>query len=347
MGQSKRYTAFDLVAATPWAIQPHMLETIAAIAQRENETPEAVAARLGRPLQNTRTVTERDGVAIVPVSGPIMRYANLFTEISGATSLEVLSRDFNAALTNPAIKSIVLDLDSPGGQATGISEFAQMVRAANKPVVAYVGGMAASAAYWIAAAADEIVISKTALVGSIGAVVAIDTRKPPGVIEIVSSQSPKKRADVATDEGRAQIQKNIDDLAQVFIGDVATYRGVSFDTVMANFGQGDVMMGAEAVALGMADRLSTLEDVLGELNGKQREGKTMHSNHNTATAINNLPLEKRCQVKWDADAKLRAEFGDNFATYLAYQKNADKVKILGGIGLTKFTSTNNGGYRNV
>lgn len=264
-----RASAFDLVASTPWAILPSMLETISAIARRENDPLEAVEARLGRPLQNTRAVSLRGDVAVVPVTGPIFRYANLFTAVSGGTSLDVLATDFASALDNPAVGSIVLNVDSPGGQAAGIAEFAQMVRAANKPVVAYVDGQAASAAYWIAAAADRIVMSKTAEAGSIGAVVSIDTArsKPGGVIEIVSSQSPKKRPDVATDAGRAQIQTRIDALAQVFVEDVAAYRGVPLDTVLQQFGQGDMRIAAAAVALGMADSVSTLELVIAGLAG--------------------------------------------------------------------------------
>ena len=264
-----RASAFDLVASTPWAILPSMLETISAIARRENDPLEAVEARLGRPLQNTRAVSLRGDVAVVPVTGPIFRYANLFTAVSGGTSLDVLATDFAAALDNPAVTSIVLNIDSPGGQAAGIAEFAQMVRAATKPVVAYVDGQAASAAYWIAAAADRIVMSKTAEVGSIGAVVSIDMArsKAGGVIEIVSSQSPKKRPDVATDEGRAQIQTRIDALAQVFVEDVAAYRGVPLASVLQEFGQGDMRIAAAAVALGMADSISTLELVIAGLTG--------------------------------------------------------------------------------
>lgn len=263
-----RAHAFDLIAATPWAMTPAMLHTISAIARRENASPEAVEAQLGRPLQNTRTVALRGSVALVPVTGPMMRYANVFSQVSGATSLEQLARDFTAAAADPNVSAIVLNIDSPGGQASGIAEFAQMVRASSKPVVAYVDGTAASAAYWIASAADEIVIAKTGEVGSIGAVIAIDPGKKNagGPIEIVSSQSPKKRADVTTDEGRAQIQARIDSLAQVFIDDVAAYRGVDVDTVLEKFGQGDMRMGEAAVALGMADRLGTLEALVAELN---------------------------------------------------------------------------------
>lgn len=265
---SHRASAFDLVASQPWAITREMLETISAIARREHEGPEAVEARLGRPLQNTRQVTMRGDVAIVPLVGPVFRYANLFTQISGATSLDVLATDFQAAVDDPAVKAIVLSIDSPGGQASGIAEFAALVRSSSKPVTAYVDGAAASAAYWIAAAADTIVTSKTGELGSIGAVFSVRAPdKASGTIEIVSSQSPKKRADVSTDEGRGLIQARADKFAEIFIADVAAFRGVSVEKVLADFGQGDMRMGADAVALGMADSVGTLEEVIAGLAG--------------------------------------------------------------------------------
>lgn len=273
--QGRRVTAFDLVCREPWAITPDWLETISAIARREHEGPQAVEARLGRPLQNTRTVTQRGSVALVPVSGPIFRYANLFTELSGATSLELLARDFTAAVEDPRTDSIVLVMDSPGGIASGIAEFAQMVRGAGKRVIAYVDGNAASAAYWVASAADEIVISRTGMVGSIGTVLNVRPKAEDGSIEIVSSQSPYKRPDIKTPEGRALAQNHVDKLTTIFIEDVATYRGVSEETVLADFGQGDMRIGSDAVAVGMADRESTLELLIAELNGTPTGERTM------------------------------------------------------------------------
>ncbi|KEZ65412.1 hypothetical protein C5I_0136090, partial [Pseudomonas syringae pv. syringae FF5] len=110
----------------------------------------------------------RNGVAIIPVVGPVFRYANLFTEISGATSTQVLATDLQSALDDPSIKSIILNIDSPGGVAAGINELADQIHAgrARKRIVAYVGGTGASAAYWLASAASEIVIDETALLGS-------------------------------------------------------------------------------------------------------------------------------------------------------------------------------------
>lgn len=260
---------WNRLSGEPWAITESALQTILEIAARENESPQAVAAKLGRNLQNTYSVMERDGVAIIPVTGPLFRYANLFTAISGASSYELIARDFTAALENPQIKGIILDIDSPGGEVNGVSELSNMVYAARgkKPVVAYASGDAASGAYWIASAADEIVVSETSALGSIG-VVGVYRGKSTGAnsdVEIVSSQSPHKRLDPQTDEGRARLQARIDSMADVFIGAIARNRDVAGEIVQTHYGGGDVMIGARAVEAGLADRVGSLEQLIQEL----------------------------------------------------------------------------------
>ena len=261
---------WNRITDEPWAVTENALHTILEIAARENERPEAVAARLGRELRNTHTVTERDGVAIIPVVGPLFRYANLFTQISGASSYEILAKDFTAALEDPAIKAIVLDIDSPGGEVNGVAELADMIYEARgrKPIVAYASGDAASGAYWIASAADRIVVSETSAIGSIG-VVGVYRRKDgkdsASTVEIVSSQSPHKRLDPATDEGKARLQARIDAMAHVFISTISRNRHVDPLVVLESFGSGDVLIGAAAVAVGMADRIGSLERLIAEL----------------------------------------------------------------------------------
>ncbi|MFN7402414.1 MAG: S49 family peptidase, partial [Alphaproteobacteria bacterium] len=158
---------WNKLASEPWAITESALAMILEIAERENEKPEAVAARLGRELKNTHHVTERDGVAVIPVTGPLFRSAKLFTQVSGATSYEMLAQYFTAALEHPDIHAIILTIDSPGGEVNGCAELANMIFAARgrKPILAYASGDAASGAYWIASAADEIVVSETSGLG--------------------------------------------------------------------------------------------------------------------------------------------------------------------------------------
>jgi ClpP class serine protease len=262
--------AWEAVAREPWAITEDWLIQILEIAARNVDDLDAVAAKIGRPLQNTRSVTMRDGVATIPVTGPIFRYANLFTDLSGATSLGILAQELGAAVADPQVKAIVLKLDTPGGQASGVAEFADQVRAASavKPLVAYVDNMAASAGYWIAAAAPRVVLAKTAHVGSIGVIASVVTDKPrdgSGVYQFVSSQSPDKRIDPSTDEGAAKIQARVDALAAIFIDSVAAFRGVSADVVATSFGRGDLLLPQAAIAAGMADAVGNYEDLIKEL----------------------------------------------------------------------------------
>ena len=260
--------AFTYALDRPWAITQASLEQILTIALRENLDPQAVAAELGRPLENTHTATVRDGVASIPIYGPIFKHANLFTEISGATSTDVIARDFSAALNNPQVRGIVLDIDSPGGEAGGINELSRMIAAGRqkKPVMAYVGDVGASAAYWIASGASQIVADRAAVVGSIGVVAAI--RKRDGSAnryEFVSSQSPRKNMDPGTPEGAGHVPELLDKTAQVFIETVAQNRNVSVDRVMNDFGRGGLLMAEDAVRAGMIDRLGSYEGVTSEL----------------------------------------------------------------------------------
>ena len=258
----------DFILSQPWAIQPDALQTIVSIACRNNEAPELLETKLGKPLRNTRAVEIRGNTAVIPVMGPIFRYANIFTEISGATSLEVLARDFQTAVDSKAVENIVLNIDSPGGMAAGIAEFAALIRSSEKPVYGYVGDLAASAGYWVAAATKQIFMAKTAMVGSIGAVVNARMKdSASGEIEIVSAQSPKKRMDPGTKEGRAELQAMIDTLAQIFIDDVAEFRGVAVEKVLADFGQGGMKIGVDALAAGMADGITTFETLIAGLSG--------------------------------------------------------------------------------
>ncbi len=298
-----------LIAAqtTPWALEEGAYRQLLEVAGREKLSPEdtavkleALAAKLGRPLNDTQETYVRDGVAVVPVVGPIFRYANFFTYISGGTTAEDLSKDFTTALEDPSVRAIILELNSPGGEVAGINELSKMISAARevKPIATYVGGAAQSGGYWIGSAAGEIVVDETALLGSIGVVMGVrdtserDSKSDVKNIEIVSSQSPFKRVDVSTDAGRAVYQDTVNSLGAVFVDAVAANRGVSAEKVLADFGQGKSLVGADAVAAGMADRVGTLEGLIAEMSAKGNnfggnpagKGRTMSKENNPALA---------------------------------------------------------------
>lgn len=253
-----------------WLITPEGLRLVAAVADRDLPQVEAIQKEWGEHLDGSATVEVRDGVAIIPVAGPLFNKANLITRMSGATSYEMLARDITLAMEDRSVRSVILNMDTPGGAMDGVSELADLVAgySGRKPITTYVGGQACSAGLWLASATDRIVVADTARVGCMGAVASMRKETEEGVEElvIVSSQTPRKArspfdedGEVAT-QARADIQAMVDRLAEVFIGAVAENRGMERVQVQAT--EGRVYVGSDAVAIGFADEVSTLERVI-------------------------------------------------------------------------------------
>ena len=351
---------FNFLAGQPWAITTDYAQRMVEIydlalerkARGEEFDKEALEKQLGRPLDNTRTVTTRPedysivnpGVSTIPVEGPIFRRADMFTEISGATTVETLAKDFNAALGDPAVKAIILYIDSPGGEVNGTNEFSDMIFASRggKPVIAYVAHLGASAAYWIASAADEVVVDATAALGSIGVVIAVRDPAKQNVkdIQFVSTQSPHKRPDPTTESGKVQIQSHADVLAQVFVDTIARNRNVSSETVVQDFGGGGLLVGQKAVEAGLADRVGSYESVLAELQSgripaPRKAGKT---NKRLALSDGAKPMAKKnwflqlfssdATERDEAIAELSKEPGDSAAIAHAPTEDSAEVKAL-------------------
>lgn len=261
--------AFDAACQAHWLSTEGALRTVLRVAARRDLHPEAIAAIRASKDPNIVQGGRRGSVAIVAIDGTMFPKANLFTELSGGTSTEQVGLDLNAALADPGVGSILLHIDSPGGAANDIHALADMVRAGReiKPITAYVANLGASAAYWVASAASEIVCDEMALLGSIGVVAAVPNphAEDDRDITFVSSQSPLKRPDPTSAEGKGEIQTTLDDMAAIFIGAVAANRGTTPETVAATFGQGGLFIARKAVAAGMADRIGSFEALVAEL----------------------------------------------------------------------------------
>ncbi len=268
------------VDTVQWAMLEEYVELIAAITDRDAEfqaqSAEAIERRFGSFVEGTREATVRGSVGILPVTGPLFRYANLFTAMSGATSFERLAADLGTLEDDPRVKQIVLEVNSPGGEVDGTAETAELIRNAKKPVTSYISHLGASAGLWVAAAAGKVYASPTAMAGSVGVVSRlrrVRNRDNVQEIEIVSSMTPKKRMDAfAEDEegakARAEIQGRVDDMALVFIEAVANYRGISPEQVMAT--EGGMFVGQKAVEAGFVDGITTLENLIQGLQGSER-----------------------------------------------------------------------------
>jgi signal peptide peptidase SppA len=295
-------TLLTKLSSQPWLMETNWFRVALNIVSRNpptlglsgefKEKIEKRALSLGDgKQQDLKFVEKRGNIGILNIRGPIIRYGGMMELSADVRSLESYAKEFKALENDPSVEVIVLNIDSPGGEAAGISQFATYIRNSPKKIVAYIDDLGASAAYWIASAAKEIYASTTAFVGSIGVVFTIldDTEKleKEGIekIEIVSVQSPKKRPNVKSEEGQAQIQTWANDLADKFIKAVAGYRGVSEEYVLNNFGQGDLLIAEKAKDVKMIDGISTFEGLIKKLSKQKKQGGIMKAEENvTITA---------------------------------------------------------------
>lgn len=270
------------LTAEPWAIRPDYLHFMASLAMLDRDARaerraaegedwfrldlQAAAGPSAQRMEGARyAMLTGEGVAVIPVVGPIFPRANVMTEMSGSgTSAAMLARDLQLARDSADVGAILLMVDSPGGSPTGINAVADQLYAmrGRKRVVAHVSGSAASAAYWIVSSAGEIATDKTGMLGSIGVVAALTKQVEPDAsgtlaIQIVSTNAPNKRPDPQTEDGAAQIRSLLDSIETQFIADVARGRRTTPARVKSDFGAGGTKVGADAVAAGMADRVQS------------------------------------------------------------------------------------------
>lgn len=209
-----------------------------------------------------------DGVAHVPVQGDLSDSRSWIDELFGmgpVMTYTEMADSILAAADDESVKEIQLDVDSYGGYVDGIYKTTEAIALARsvKPVKAVVGSAATSAAYWIASQAESITAeSDLSAFGSIGVAAAI--WKPEGMYDIASSAAPNKRPDVSTDEGKAVIQKELDDIHAIFAGAVAAGRGVDVEKVNADYGQGGIVLAIDAKKRGMIDKVKKSAAVGGD-----------------------------------------------------------------------------------
>jgi signal peptide peptidase SppA len=259
-----------------WALTPEKLQEVAdfvAARLEGRDTGFELKQLMGQDNgADSKPYTVRDSVAVIPAFGVMDRRLNLFQAISGGTSSEILSSWIRDAAADPRISAIVLDIDSPGGSVFAPVEVAAAVQAARlaKPVTAFSGGQVSSAAYWIAAQADRIVVSSTAVAGSIGvAMVHYDYSRrdeAAGVKRTVITAGDFKRvgADNAplSDRDLGVIRSQLEHYYGIFVNAVAEGRGVPAAEVMERMADGRIFIGTQAVEAGLADEIGNLEDAL-------------------------------------------------------------------------------------
>lgn len=232
--------------------------------------PKHEAFFLGIAREKSKILSVVNGIATIAIEGVLSKAGpDFIDQILGldGTGYGEIEAALASAIDDPAVQSIRLAIDSPGGEVFGVDEAREAIaRAAKaKPVTAVNTGTVASAAYWLASSAGEIVATSPAnMTGSIGVVaVAIDRSdrdRRVGIVTVVSRNAPDKRPDLSTEAGRAIIQDQVDALERAFIERIAEGRGIDADTVRATFGRGRMLVAVDpdkskpsALSVGMID----------------------------------------------------------------------------------------------
>lgn len=266
------------------------------------------------------------GVAIVPVLDSLVNRGAWLDSRSGLTSYEGIAAQIRDAADDPDVHSILLDISSPGGEASGMASLAALIRSVRqtKPVVAFVNDMAASAAYGIASAANEIVISPTSMLGSIGVVMLHADRSgefaeagvKPTLIFAGSHKVDGNPFEPLSDSVRAELQASVDAYYEQFLEVVAAGRGTRLSADMARATQARTFIGSNAIAQGLADRTASLEEVLSQMSqsspagGKDQRGISMSKTDDMQTkepdgftqaqleqASNTACMEERARIR--------------------------------------------------
>lgn len=259
---------------SPWAIAPASLTEIQGIYATHLKGDKidiaSVEARLGRPLANEQqTYSVRDGgIAVLPIEGVLAPKANLFMQISGGQSTQMLTKQIESALADTRVRGIVLAIDSPGGSVFGTPELAAMVAEAAriKPTVAVTDGTMASAAYWVGSAANAVYLSgPTVQAGSIGVVARLQWDAPaPNAMDVTRGRYKRASTNGAAPSAdyMAYFEGQLDHLYSVFVDAVATHRGTTADLVLEHMADGRVFVGQQAIDAGLADGFMTVDQAV-------------------------------------------------------------------------------------
>lgn len=229
-------------------------------------TPERQAA-------TPRIPRVKGNVAVIPLHGVLTKRGSWFSD-----GTDRVKRTIEAAMESKSIGGIVLDVDSPGGSAAGLSEFADFIfglRESDKPIMGVANPMAASAAYWAPTAADQFIAAPSADVGSVGVwSLHVDISKfleeegvKPTLISAGRYKVEGNPFEPLSDEARAEFQRAVDETYDEFIGAVARNRGVNRSKVLADFGEGRMLSATRAKEAGMIDRIATLDEVVAKMGG--------------------------------------------------------------------------------
>lgn len=279
---------------TPLLLARAKLDVILSVLGERVNWPES---DLAVPLVPKRpTIDAPAAIAVIPVVGSLVRRTVGLDPASGFTSYAEIAGMVDAALADPSVEGIVLDIDSPGGEAGGVFELGERIRAADgvKPVWAVASDTAFSAAYAIGCSASRLLVSRTGGVGSIG-VIAMHVDQTARDAQQGYRYTPITAGDHKNDfspheklgpEAHARLQAEVDRLYAMFVDHVAVMRKLDTDAVRAT--EAGIYFGTDAVTAGLADAVGSLDAVLAEFSSflvaRRARGHTMSDSSRLSAA---------------------------------------------------------------
>ncbi|MBI6922189.1 S49 family peptidase [Pseudomonas monteilii] len=229
--------------------------------------------RANLEAERERAALEATGVQVLPVHGFLVSRGAHINACETMTSYEGLRQQLRAAIADPLVERIVLDIDTPGGSAVGAFELAADIRAMSliKPITGIVNFMAYSGGYLIGAACTELVVSQTSGVGSVGVIASHMERSKQletAGVKVTTVYAGAHKNDLSpneplTDQSIRVLNDLVQESYQLFTGAVSVYRGMSIEAVRAT--EAGLYRGQAAITIGFADRLQTPQDAVDDL----------------------------------------------------------------------------------
>jgi len=261
-----------------WAMAPNTLQQLCGVLTRHlsgatlsAEEIQAVTATRDQDTEPALAIV--DDVAVLPIAGVIARHASMVNGSSQprGTAVETIRTQLHEALDNPQVASILLHVSSPGGNINGVPELADEIAAADreKPVIALADGMAASAAYWLAAPARCVFATQASISGAIGCyIVLVDSSKKyesQGLLVIAVTSGRLKATAIdgttITPEQIADVQQMVTDMTGLFKAHVVAARPRLAGTIDA-LATGGVFSAARALDAGLIDAVATYSEAV-------------------------------------------------------------------------------------
>lgn len=285
-------------------------------------------------------MSKADNLAVVNVSGSLVSKNRPYNRYMGLVSYDEIRNAVFTAIESD-VDAIVLNMDTPGGQATGIAELSDFLAEVNtgvKPIYTYTGTIMASGGYWLGSVGQEIYASRLATVGSIGVVTVHASYKEmlqkEGIDvtvlragEFKALGSPYEKLD---EKARAQIEAQMNSIYDVFLGTVAENRGTSVEALKSTAAEGRVFIGADAAKVGLVDKITSFDSAMAEISRKVKPS-------GSRTSFNSIPATNTGEFDMSGKRKVLTE-----AAVAAIASGADEQEVLNKDGMLEEVSEEEG-----